>query len=347
MPGATLKRSLTIREYAVGKRMTGQNNWDNWNVVEKPQERNRWIVGLLIGALAVCLLAACAIGGYYFLLPALAEPTLPPVPAVPTVPGAPETATAVVQATDAAGGAVTTVPVTATEAPPAATVTVETTTEATLPATGQVVAVRAASPPAIDGSLDEYAEAPAVPSAFRVYSAGGWDGSSDLDATWRLLWDEQYLYVGATVVDDVHVQTQTGNQIYRGDSLDMQIDTAPLANASQVNPETYQIILSPGNFGSLGESAFRFQGTESGRLVDAPGHHVDVQAQQTAEGYTLEAAIPWSDLDVNPAAGTPLGLALNANDNDQPGAAIQEVMMSHVSTRTLTNPRSWGTLTLE
>jgi hypothetical protein len=41
-----------------------------------------------------------------------------------------------------------------------------------------------------------------------------------------------------------------------------------------------------------------------------------------------------------------MGLALNANDNDTPGTAAQEVMMSHVASRTLTDPTSWGTLTL-
>jgi hypothetical protein len=199
----------------------------------------------------------------------------------------------------------------------------------------------------IDGDLVEYAAAPAISSAFRVYNSSSWDGSADLAATWRLLWDEQNLYIGVEVEDDIHVQTQTGNQIFRGDSLDMQIDTAPAANASQVNPETYQIIFSPGNFGSLGESAFRFQGTSNGRLVDAPGHSISVEAQQTTGGYTLEAAIPWQDLDVTPTGGRRLGLALNANDNDQLGEAIQEVMMSHVSTRTLTDPQSWGILVLE
>ena len=35
-----------------------------------------------------------------------------------------------------------------------------------------------------------------------------------------------------------------------------------------------------------------------------------------------------------------------ANDNDTPGTAVQEVMKSHVATRTLTDPTGWGTLTL-
>lgn len=337
--------------------MTGQNNyqdeWDNWNVVEEPEPRNRGLVGVLIGAVAVCVLAACGVGGYYLVWPLLAPSTPPPLPPVPTLPGAPETATAEAATAIAATGAATppagetAPPAGETASPVAETETPAPTETAPAPAAGGVTAFFATAPPAIDGDLAEYAGAPAVTSAFRVHSAGSWDGSSDLEATWRLLWDEQNLYVGVTVIDDVHVQNQTGNQIFRGDSLDMQIDTAPGANAAQVNPETYQIIFSPGDFGGLGESAFRFQGTDGGRIVDAPGHQIEVEARQTADGYTLEAVIPWSNLDVSPAEGLRLGLALNANDNDQPGEAIQEVMMSHVSTRTLTNPRSWGTLTLE
>jgi hypothetical protein len=42
-----------------------------------------------------------------------------------------------------------------------------------------------------------------------------------------------------------------------------------------------------------------------------------------------------------------VGVALNANDNDTPGTAVQEVMMSHVATRTLRDPTGWGTLTLK
>lgn len=336
--------------------MAGQNNfqdeWDNWNVIEEPEPRNRWLIGLLIGAVAVCLIAACGVGGYYFVWPALAPATPPPRPPVPTLPGAPETATAeAATAVAATGGTATqatatTAPAGPTTAPVEASATPTATETAPPPAPSEVVAIQANTAPTIDGALNEYAAAPAIPSAFRVYSAGSWDGSADLNATWRLLWDAQNLYVGVTVVDDIHVQNQSGNQIFRGDSVDIQVDTAPEANAAQVNPETYQIILSPGDFGALGESAFRFQGTESGQIVDAPGHDIAVAAQPTADGYTLEASIPWNNLDVTPAEGLRLGLALNANDNDQPGEAIQEVMMSSVSTRTLTNPRSWGSLTL-
>jgi hypothetical protein len=213
---------------------------------------------------------------------------------------------------------------------------------------GAVEAGRVTAPPTIDGNLGEWSGAGTVVSAYRVYSVAGWDGSDDLTAVWQLAWDNGNLYVAVTVTDDIHVQTASGNLIFRGDSVDMQFDTARVPNVSdRLSPDNFQINLSPGDFAGNPPAAFRYQGTASGAILDAPGgHNVTVAAQKTSTGYTLEAAIPWSDLNLTPAAGLTLGLALNANDNDTPGTAVQEVMMSHMPNRTLTNPTTWGTLTL-
>jgi hypothetical protein len=202
--------------------------------------------------------------------------------------------------------------------------------------------------PVIDGSLAEWADVPGWTSAFVVYQTAGWDGSDDLQATWRLAWDATNLYIAIEVLDDIHVQTQSGNLIFRGDSVDMQVDTNRTGDFGPgLSPDDFQFTLSPGDFVSLPPSAWRSQGSTDGRILDAPGgHHVTMTAQRTAVGYNVEAAIPWSDLNLAPSEGLVLGLALNANDNDTPGTAVQEVMKSHVGTRTLTDPTGWGTLTL-
>jgi hypothetical protein len=214
---------------------------------------------------------------------------------------------------------------------------------------GAVSAVRLPAPPTLDGDLAEWAGVAAVQSSFLVYRANSWDGSADLQATWQLGWDNTNLYLGVAVSDDRHVQTQTGNQIFRGDSLDIQFDTERIADfGTGLSPDDYQITLSPGDFAGLPPSAFRFQGTGDGRILDAPGgNRVTLTALQTTTGYNLEAAIPWSDLGLVPEAGLTIGLALNASDDDTPGTAVQEVMMSNMPGRTLTNPTTWGTLTLQ
>ena len=214
---------------------------------------------------------------------------------------------------------------------------------------GAVEASFTNTPPTIDGTLGDWPGAIAASSNNRVYNVASWNGTADCTAVWQLSWDNGNLYIAVTVTDDTHVQTASGNQIFRGDSVDMQFDTNRDADfGNGLSPDDYQITLSPGDFAGSSPSAFRYQGTASGAILDAPGGNiVTVAAQQTATGYMLEAAIPWSDLSLTPSQGLTIGLALNANDNDTGGTAVQEVMMSHMPNRTLTDQTTWGTLTLK
>lgn len=215
--------------------------------------------------------------------------------------------------------------------------------------TSDISASRTDSPPNIDGDLSEWLSGSAFLTAHQVYAIVAWDGSDDVEAVWQLLWDDAHLYIGAIVTDDTHVQTQFGRDSHKGDSLELQIDTDRLSDlqATQLSTDDFQIVLSPGNFVDLSPSAYRFRGSLSGQIEDAPGHAIAVVAQRTPTGYTLEAVIPWSDLAVTPRPGLVLGLALNVNDNDTPGTAAQELMKSSALERTLFVPSSWGTLTLQ
>ncbi|GAB4269444.1 MAG: hypothetical protein Kow0080_13090 [Candidatus Promineifilaceae bacterium] len=322
-----------------------QDDWAGLEPEQPPQQNRGLVVG--VAALVVMLTIVCAAAAYFIwdqfqkrtgggdvvvaVDTAVPEehPTLTPVPDTAVPPTVAPTITAPPVAAD-------------TAVPPAA---------GTLPpvVSSNVDAVQLPAPPIIDGVLNEWDAVPSYSSAFRVFAANSWDGTDDLTAVWRLAWDSNNLYVAVEVTDDTHVQTQTGNALFKGDSVDMQFDTnRPGDFGDGLSPDDIQITLSPGNFGGLPPSAWRYQGTDSGAILDAPGgNHVLVAAQQTTSGYVIEAAIPWSDLNTTPAPGLVMGLALNANDNDSPGTAVQEVMMSHISTRTLTNPTTWGTLTLK
>ena len=215
--------------------------------------------------------------------------------------------------------------------------------------TDNVLAPRIVTLPIIDGLANEWESVPAFESSFIVYQDPAWDGSDDLAAIWRFSWDETNLYFLVEIADDIHVQTQSGNQLFRGDSVDIQFDTQLAADFGDgLSPDDHQITFSPGDFISNPSSAWHFQGTDSGQILDAPGgHHVTMQAAQVSGGYLLEAAVPWADLNLIPSAGLVIGLSLNANDNDSIGTAVQEIMKSHVPNRTLTDPSSWGSLTLQ
>jgi hypothetical protein len=215
----------------------------------------------------------------------------------------------------------------------------------TLPApqdNGTVEARQPAVTPRIDGNLDEWDERPTFSSSMLVYNVLEWDGTDDVQAVWRLGWDNDYLWVAVAVEDDRHVQTQRGNQIFMGDSVSLQLDSDLTGDYGPgLSNDDYQINLSPGDFAGIPPSAFRFQG---GR--DAPGHGIVVAAEAAEQGYFLEAAIPWQDIGLAPSSGLEIGLALNVNDNDTPGTAVQEVMKSHVATRAFRDPTSWGRLIL-
>lgn len=325
---------------------------DTWAdlVPEQPAGRDRLPVYLAVLAVSLVAICLCSATGYIVYREFLTEPTPVPEPLVPTLPGGGVVETGETPAPTVEERPPTPIvnpsPTIALEAPtaePVATVTQPPNTAV------NVEAIRLAAPLVIDGLLNDWAGAPSYISSFRVYQVASWNGTDDLTAVWRLAWDDTYLYTGVEVVDDIHVQTQSGNQIFRGDGLDMQLDTNRAGDfGPTLSPDDFQITMSPGDFASLPPSAFRFQGTQNGQILDAPGgNHVILAAVRTGNGYTLEAAIPWSDLNMTPVAGLILGLSLNANDNDTPGTAVQEVMMSHVATRTLTDPTSWGTLLLK
>jgi hypothetical protein len=225
---------------------------------------------------------------------------------------------------------------------PAPTVTL------TVPENGRVTAVHLTSPPTIDGDLSEWADVPAFTSPHIVEQEDSWDGTLDITPLWHLTWDEQNLYLAVAVEDDVHVQTREAKFAYLGDSLEVQFDTNLQADDDPgVSDDDYQYVISPGNFADRPAGAFRFRGNAAGQMSDFIGSQTAVVAIQTADGYNLEAAIPWADLSLQAADGMVIGVAFSINDLDTPGTAAQELMLSHVASRRWLDPSSWGTLELE
>lgn len=241
------------------------------------------------------------------------------------------------------------VPTATVSTAPTATLPVTAATATLFPAADEAVATRRDTPPLIDADLADWGGFMQFASPYLVYQADGWDGSDDLVAVWQVSWDDDYLFFAFDISDDVHVQNQTGNQIFRGDSIDLQIDTGRAGNFSPViSPDDLQITLSAGDFAVLPPSAFRFQGTADNEMRDAPGgHNILVAARPSASGYVLEAAVPWQDLNMTPYAGLVIGLAVNVSDNDRPGTAVQEIMKSSAPNRRFGDPTTWGTLRLE
>ena len=140
----------------------------------------------------------------------------------------------------------TTAPTTTPSITPSATFT---NTTAALPsrAGGYFVAQYLSSPPVIDGIWDEWSTT-VYPAGSVVFGAANWTGVDDLDASFRVGWDYNNLYISAKVKDDVYTQNAVGQDIYMGDSLELLLDRDLYGDfySSELNTDDYQLGISPG-----------------------------------------------------------------------------------------------------
>jgi len=167
---------------------------------------------------------------------------------------------------------------------------------------------RASEAPTIDGNLEEWGDISAYVATHRTHQDVSWDGTEDLVPVWQLKWDDRFFYVGVAVTDDRHVQTRQDDQVYRGDSVEVQLDTDPFTDAgvAELSPDEYQLIFSPGDFQDILPIALRLRGDFPSRFQ---------------------------------------GAVLNATDNDTPGTAVQEFVVSSIEGRRYADPTTWGMIT--
>lgn len=206
-------------------------------------------------------------------------------------------------------------------------------------------ALRRDTPPNIDAQQDDWPAT--LPHAIDqiVFNAPNWAGNGDQSGSFNVMWDASNLYLFVVIVDEAHVQNDTGETLYRGDSLELQFD-ADLAgdfNATTLNTDDYQLGLSPGSSRVNTETYFW---NPSARRGQPTGMTIAARPNTAAGGYVVEVAIPWSLFGVSPSAGNRYGFALNSSDNDSPGTKEQQSMISSVITRRLLDPTTWGTLEL-
>jgi serine/threonine protein kinase len=196
--------------------------------------------------------------------------------------------------------------------------------------------------PRIDGSLDEWSSR-RYPVPYNVYDPdNSWTGYDDLAAEFQISWDISFLYLAVQVIDDVHAQNESGDTIFKGDDVDIQID-ADLAGDfthSELSGDDGQIGISPGNFTDRSPESY----------IWLPAHResantgIDIASVKTAKGYIVETAVPWSALGGRPELETPVGFNINISDNDDVNTSVQQVMISTSPNRTWSNPQTWGTL---
>ncbi|MCC6445870.1 MAG: beta-galactosidase [Armatimonadetes bacterium] len=175
---------------------------------------------------------------------------------------------------------------------------------------GFMVALRAKKPPAIDGSLEDWADAiPMELNRKEQVRMENWGGQKDLSARAYIMWDETAVYFAVKVADDKFHQPYAGEDIWQGDSIQMGFAPFP-----RPGPQDYF------------ETGMAL--TEKGRVVWAwhtamglptgPMDMLPVAIRRTEDGVVYEAAVPQAAaLGIVP--GKVIGFSLLVNDNDGQG----------------------------
>lgn len=195
----------------------------------------------------------------------------------------------------------------------------------------------------LDGRLTEWTW-DGTPLIYVHFGSERWDGLQDLSGTGWIAWNQSYLMLAARVRDDIHVQTQVGRQMFRGDSVELWLDTNLIGDFDEErgNADDWHFGVSPGNFRELRPEGvvYRPDGNEdqSGRIR--------VRAEPASGGYTLEAVIPWDVLDVDPYEGLALGYAIDLSDNDLPDIAEQQTQVASITGFRWNVPPTFGNLIL-
>lgn len=207
-----------------------------------------------------------------------------------------------------------------------------------------VEAVFLSSPPVIDGDPSDWtANTYAMENI--VFGEGFYADKSDLSGVFQIGWDNDALYIGAVIRDTRFVQTATESELYRGDGLEILIDTDLSGDfySDELSSDDYQIGFSPGNLiqSSDPEAYIWYPGSQAGTALQ-----INVAGQQTADGYAMEVKIPWSVLGISPNANQRYGFVLSVNDNDSVGDVQQQSVVSFGYQRTLFDPTGWYNLLL-
>jgi hypothetical protein len=187
-------------------------------------------------------------------------------------------------------------------------------------------------PISIDGDLNDWVMVPVryeIRKENVVYGKNKWKNEKDLSGTILICWRNEGLYIGVEVIDDKIVQNLTGKDLWKGDHIEIYIDTKYSPDAKGIFGDgQFQIGISPGNLLNTGDP-----------IIDIPPEYyifhpenfvskekIIVGSKRTEEGYNIEAFIPFKLLKIDVKEGTIIGIDICISDTDTPD--IQEKMTS-------------------
>jgi hypothetical protein len=165
----------------------------------------------------------------------------------------------------------------------------------------------------IDGELDKWEKATAIDwGKDGEVKLEPYLGEDDLSGQLWATWDKQYLYLSARVVDDVFSQTNSGDQIWQGDSI--QFALAPGLPGEYDKWYEIGLALTP-----HGPQVYQWMdiGSNTGRPITSAKLAVKRNDQTNETVYEL--ALPWSVIDTTSPDDRIFSFSFLVNDNDGQG----------------------------
>ncbi len=181
-----------------------------------------------------------------------------------------------------------------------------------------------------------------------AFKSSNYSVPSGYTVSYELKWDSSNLYVGAEIVDpNGYIQEATGSNMYKGDSLEILLDTNLAQDYCRrsLTGNDYQLGLSGGYNMTAPEAYLWYPKNDAGSKVVVTVQGLIISVSPV--GWDLEATIPWSVLGVTPSGGEYYGFAFSVSANEVSGTAQQQAVWSSDPYRLLTDPMTWGTLEME
>ena len=188
-------------------------------------------------------------------------------------------------------------------------------------------------PPVIDGDDREWKLVPneiAVEDANVTYGRQHFRGEDDLSGTVKLCYDDNYLYLLASVVDEKIVVVD--GKIFQTDHIELTL--VPRFDEKKTGPVSQESLFifgfTPGSPDKVGDPLLDIDA--SANMAFPPGKPwdgVDTEATMTEDGYLLEARIPWRVFGLKSSdikEGAVMGVDVHFSDSDN--SPTQEKMTS-------------------
>ncbi|MDF2927033.1 MAG: hypothetical protein K0R57_5947 [Paenibacillaceae bacterium] len=155
-------------------------------------------------------------------------------------------------------------------------------------------------------------------------------GRSDNDVAFSTAWNEEYLYVGIRVID-VH-KVNDSSRGYEDDSVEIYID-GNNGRTGTYGSDDHQITLG-------------WQDAELSVGRNITG--LQYAQQDDPDGYTVEFAIPWNGIGIDPPkTGTVIGFDIGNNDDDGTNNGYRQgQLMWHGNLDNWSNTSAFGSLLL-